>query len=74
MDITGAILLAVIGVVIGFLLGALVFSLRRESPPQPDSQKSVLSDSQEDLRIWREGKDEQLVIEMEGQPTGGKVI
>jgi hypothetical protein len=66
MDMIGAILLAVIGVVIGFLLGALVFSLRRESPPQPDSRKSVLSDSQEDLRIWREGKDEQLVIEMEG--------
>lgn len=66
MDMTGVILLAAIGVVIGFLLGALVFTLRRESPPQPASRKSVLSDEKDDLRIWREGKDEQLVIEMEG--------
>ena len=66
MDITGAILLAAIGVVIGFLLGALVFTLRRDSSPQPASQKLVLSDENDDLRIWREGKDESLVIEIEG--------
>lgn len=66
MDMTGAILLAAIGVVIGFLLGALVFTLRRESPPQPSSRKLVLTDEQDSLRIWREGKDEQLVIEIEG--------
>ena len=66
MDMTGAILLAVIGVVIGFLLGALVFTLRREEPPQPASRKLVLTDEQDSLRIWREGKDEQLVIEIEG--------
>lgn len=66
MDMIGAILLAVIGVVIGFLLGALVFTLRRESSPEPASRKSVLSNEQDDLRIWREGKNEQLVIEMEG--------
>ena len=66
MDMTGAILLAAIGVVIGFLLGALVFTLRRESSPQPASRKVVLSDEQDDLRIWREGKNESLVIEIEG--------
>ena len=66
MDMTGAILLAVIGVVIGFLMGALVFTLRREAPPQPPSRDLVLSDEQNGLRIWREGKDEQLVIEIEG--------
>ena len=66
MDTTGVILLALIGVVIGFLLGALVFTLRRESSPQPASRKLVLSDEKEDLRIWREGKDASLVIEIEG--------
>ncbi len=66
MDITGAILLAVIGVVMGFLLGALVFTLRRDSSPQPASRKVVLSDEKDDLRIWREGKDASLVIEIEG--------
>ena len=66
MDMIGAILLAVIGVVIGFLLGALVFTLRRESSPEPALRKSVLSNEQDDLRIWHEGKNEQLVIEMEG--------
>jgi len=66
MDLTGAILLVAIGIVMGFLLGALVFTLRRESSPQPASRKLVLSDEQDDLRIWREGKDESLVIEIEG--------
>ena len=66
MDLTGTILLLGIGIVMGFLLGALVFTLRRESPSKPASRKSVLSDEQDDLRIWREGKDEQLVIEIEG--------
>lgn len=66
MDVTGAILLALIGVVIGFLLGALVFTLRRESSPQPASRKLVLSDEKDDLRIWRDGKDASLVIEIEG--------
>ena len=66
MDMTGAILIAVIGVVIGFLLGALVFTLRRESSPQPPSRKQVLTDEQDGLRIFREGKDESLVIEIEG--------
>jgi hypothetical protein len=66
MDMTGAILIAVIGIVIGFLLGALVFTLRRESSPQPPSRKQVLTDKQDGLRIFREGKDESLVIEIEG--------
>lgn len=66
MDLTGTILLLGIGIVMGFLLGALVFTLRRESSPEPPSRKLVLSDEHDDLRIWRGDKDEQLVIEIEG--------
>jgi hypothetical protein len=66
MDITGAILLAGIGVVIGFLLGALVFSLRRQASPQSSHREPLLSDTQNDLRIWREGKEKNLVVEIEG--------
>lgn len=66
MDLTGAILLAGIGVVIGFLLGALVFTLRRQASPRPSQKELLLSDSQNDLRIWREGKEKHLVVEIEG--------
>lgn len=66
MDITGAILLAGIGIVIGFLFAALFFTLRRGSSPKPPSQEQVLTDSEHSIRIWREGKDRQLVIEMDG--------
>jgi hypothetical protein len=66
MDITGAILLAVIGVVIGFLLGALMFSLRKESSSKVASRKLLLSDEQEQLRVWRVKKGASLVIEIEG--------
>jgi len=66
MDLTGAILLAGIGVVIGFLLGAMVFTLRRQASPQSSQREPLLSDSQNDLRIWREGKEKHLVVEIEG--------
>lgn len=66
MDLTGAILLTVIGIVIGFLFAALFFTLRRRSSPEPPSQERVLTDSEYSILIWREGEDQRLVIEMDG--------
>lgn len=63
MDLTGSILLIGIGIVIGFLFAALFFTLRRRSSPEPPSQET---DSEYSIRIWREGKDRRLVIEMDG--------
>ena len=57
MDLTGAILLAGIGLVIGFLVGVLVFSLRKDTNPEAASRERVLSDSENDIRVWREGKE-----------------
>lgn len=65
MDISGVILLAGIGVVIGFLLAALIFSLRKESSPEQVPQQ-LLSDSENKIRVWREGGDQRLVVEMNG--------
>ena len=66
MDLTGAILLTGIGIVIGFLFAALFFTLRRRSSPEPPSEERVLTDSESSIRIWREGKERRLVIEMDG--------
>ncbi|MGB7093285.1 MAG: hypothetical protein WBD62_01420 [Anaerolineales bacterium] len=66
MDISGVILLAGIGVVIGFLLAALIFSLRKESSPEQVPQQQLLSDSENKIRVWREGGDQRLVVEMNG--------
>ena len=66
MDLTGAILLTSIGIVIGFLFAALFFTLRRRSSPEPPSEERVLTDSESSIRIWREGKERRLVIEMDG--------
>lgn len=65
MDISGVILLASIGVVIGFLLAALIFSLRKEASPEQVPQQ-LLSDSENKIRVWREGGDQRLVVEMNG--------
>ena len=65
MDISGVILLAGIGVVIGFLVAALIFSLRKQSSPEQTPQQ-LLSDSENKIRVWREGGDQRLVVEMNG--------
>lgn len=66
MDITGVILLTGIGVVVGFLVAALIFTLRKESSPEQVPQQQVLSDSENKIRVWREGSDQRLVVEMNG--------
>lgn len=66
MDITGVILLTAIGLVIGFLSGALIFSLRKEPPSEHTSQQELLADSGNSIRVWREGGDQHFVIEMDG--------
>jgi hypothetical protein len=66
MDITGAILLIGIGAVIGFLVGALVFALRRSSYLEQSSGELLLSDTEHSIRIWREGKERRLVVEING--------
>jgi len=66
MDLTGALILAGIGLVIGFLVGMLVFSLRKEADPDESSRERVLTDSEHAVRVWREGKERRLVVEMGG--------
>ena len=66
MDLTGAILLVGIGLVIGFLVGVLVFTLLKDSNSEGASREQVLSDSEQSVRIWREGKERRLVVEIGG--------
>ena len=66
MDFTGAILLAGIALVIGFLVGMLVFSLRKDADPEEPPRAKVLTDSEHAIRVWREGKERRLVVEMGG--------
>ena len=66
MDLTGAILLAGISLGIGFLVGMLVLSLRKEAAPEEPSREQVLSDTEHTIRVWREGKERRLVVEMGG--------
>ena len=66
MDLTGAILLAGISLGIGFLVGMLVLSLRKEAAPEEPSREQVLSDTEHTIRVWREGKERRLVVEVGG--------
>jgi hypothetical protein len=66
MDLTAAILLVGIGLVIGFLVGMLVFSLRKEAGAEEQSRQRALSDSEHAIRLWREGKEKRLVVEIGG--------
>ena len=66
MDLTGVILLTGIGLVVGFLVAALIFSIRRESTSQEQPKKQLLSDAENKVRLWREGGEERLVVEMNG--------
>jgi len=66
MDITGVILLTGIGLVVGFLVAVLIFSMRRESSPKQAPKQQLLSDSENKVRVWREGGDQRLVVEIGG--------
>lgn len=66
MDITGVILLTGIGLVVGFLVAALIFSLRRESTPKQVPKQQLLSDAENKVDLWREGGEQRLVVEMNG--------
>ncbi len=65
MDLTGVVLFTGIGLVVGFLVAALIFSLRKESSPKQAPQQ-LLSDSENKVRVWREGGEQRLVVEMDG--------
>lgn len=66
MDITGVILMTGIGLVVGFLVAALIFSLRRESVSEQEPKEQLLSDAENEVRLWREGVEERLMLEMNG--------
>ena len=66
MDLTGVILLTGIGLVVGFLVAALIFSMKREPADQEQSKEKLLSDAENRVRLWRIGGDERLVVEMNG--------
>ena len=75
MDLTGVILLTGIGLVVGFLVAALIFSLKKEPAPAGKPKEQVMSDAQNKVRLWREGRDKRLVVEMNGVSyhQGGKL-
>lgn len=75
MDLTGVILLTGIGLVVGFLVAALIFSLKKEPALAGKPKEQVMSDAHNKVRIWREGGDKQLVVEMNGVSyhQGGKL-
>lgn len=62
MDVTGVIILAGVCILIGFLLGALLVSIRRE----PASQEPAQRTEADELRLWHRGKDKRLVIVLDG--------
>jgi hypothetical protein len=66
MDLTVAILLAAICVVIGFLLGALIFSQRGKADPQVPPKETVSPESKAGLRIWHPRKEGDLGVELDG--------
>jgi hypothetical protein len=66
VDLTGAILLAAICVVIGFLLGALVFSLRDRSEQQEPPQEIISPESKLGLHICHSEEGGDLEIELDG--------
>ena len=66
MDITGVILMTGIGLVVGFLVAVLIFSLRRESVSEQEPKEQLLSDSENKVHLWREGGEERLMVEMNG--------
>ena len=66
MDTTGVILLAGIGLVVGFLVGALIFSLRREPDQKHERTQQSSPGADNQVRIWREGPEEHLVVAFKG--------
>lgn len=66
MDTTGVILIAGIGLVLGFLLAALIFTLRKDSSPREASSQQMGSGSKNSIHVWREAHDQQLVVEIDG--------
>lgn len=68
MDLIATLLLVLIGIVIGFLLNALVTSLRRK--PDEQATKEVPKPAQipeEAVRVWRAPGSQQLNVEIEGE-------
>lgn len=66
MDLTGVILLTGIGIIVGFLAAALIFSQRRGSAPEQEPKQQVLSDAENNVRVWREAGEKRLVVEVNG--------
>lgn len=66
MDLTGTLILAGIGVLIGFLVGALIFSIRRGNSKSDQSPGRRLTKPRRELSFWWEGEDDHLVLEIDG--------
>jgi hypothetical protein len=68
MDIYITLLLVFISLAIGFLLNALLSSMRKKPPAPEGGEKGnsgILPDEQ--VRIWRDPDSQQLLVETEGQ-------
>ncbi len=66
MDITTTILLALVCIAIGFMLSALIFSLRREKAESRTSAKKEAGLAKKAVRLTRDRRNESLVVEMDG--------
>jgi hypothetical protein len=66
MDLTGTLILAGIGLLIGFLVGALIFYTRRGDSESDQSRGRRLTKARRELGFWWEGEDDHLVLEIDG--------
>lgn len=66
MDLTGTFILVGIGLLIGFLLGALIFSMRRGDSESAQPRGGKNKKSKREMGFWWEGKDDHLVLEIDG--------
>lgn len=63
MSLATTAILIVISIVIGFLIGALVYGLRGK-PAATDQQ---LTHAEQGVRLWRDAEDQKLSIEVDGK-------
>ena len=65
MSLASSIILILISIAIGFLIGALVFSLRRK--PGPPAAGSESPHTQQGVRLWRDLQSQNLSVEVDGK-------
>lgn len=67
LDIISTLILILVSIVIGFMLSALISNLRGSNTPRESSPSSQSSPYQEIARLWRNPKNESLLVEIDGE-------